>query len=229
MSFVLLSDATRQRVHRQPCSAALDWFDTKRPSPLRSPSSSYRCNKIMASHQDTTSERRPKMCLSFIEDIPLYQALRDVTLGVGPASSRDPDCSICYLDFEDRDILLQHTSCGMSYHLLCVFNWLTDSSTCPLCCAELRMRELIPERSSYNEFLLAEEEESVQERRAMSHAFDFDAERRSQDLISGSDNASQAPPGEVDQRFPQSRALRPSRVFNHLYRSRPVNRGRRHG
>ncbi|KAF3776989.1 RING-H2 finger protein [Nymphaea thermarum] len=46
-------------------------------------------------------------------------------------------CSDCLGDYEPNDHLQQIPSCGHTFHMDCIDNWLTKHTTCPLCRASL--------------------------------------------------------------------------------------------
>lgn len=50
-------------------------------------------------------------------------------------------CPICMEDFKANDNVRQMPPCGHIFHVLCVDTWLTRSTVCPNCRAELRTRE----------------------------------------------------------------------------------------
>ena len=68
----------------------------------------------------------------------VYRSVQDMIPDVGPSDARDPDCSICHIQFETEDVLLKHSQCKTSWHADCVLKWLTDNTSCPWCRAELR-------------------------------------------------------------------------------------------
>ncbi|XP_031474056.1 RING-H2 finger protein ATL58-like [Nymphaea colorata] len=50
---------------------------------------------------------------------------------------RETQCSVCLGDYEPSDHLQQIPSCGHTFHMDCIDNWLTKHTTCPLCRASL--------------------------------------------------------------------------------------------
>ncbi|CAN6475427.1 unnamed protein product [Victoria cruziana] len=50
---------------------------------------------------------------------------------------RETQCSVCLGDYEPNDHLQQIPSCGHTFHMDCIDNWLTKHTTCPLCRASL--------------------------------------------------------------------------------------------
>ncbi|KAJ8769974.1 hypothetical protein K2173_009056 [Erythroxylum novogranatense] len=48
-------------------------------------------------------------------------------------SVRDTQCPVCLGDYQAEDRLQRIPSCGHTYHMDCIDNWLANHTTCPLC------------------------------------------------------------------------------------------------
>uniref|UniRef100_A0A2P2J774 RING-type E3 ubiquitin transferase n=1 Tax=Rhizophora mucronata TaxID=61149 RepID=A0A2P2J774_RHIMU len=46
---------------------------------------------------------------------------------------RDARCAVCLADYQADDKLQQIPTCGHTYHMDCIDNWLANHTTCPLC------------------------------------------------------------------------------------------------
>lgn len=51
----------------------------------------------------------------------------------GSTSSSSSSCSICLMDYKDRDSLRVLPACGHFFHVKCVDPWLRINMTCPVC------------------------------------------------------------------------------------------------
>lgn len=49
------------------------------------------------------------------------------------ALSQEKNCAICLQDFRDGECAKMLPSCGHSFHLHCIDDWLSRQGTCPLC------------------------------------------------------------------------------------------------
>jgi hypothetical protein len=47
-------------------------------------------------------------------------------------------CSICQDDIQTQEIIRTLSSCGHTYHIHCIDQWLCNNVTCPLCKNDLR-------------------------------------------------------------------------------------------
>jgi len=94
------------------------------PSPARSDSEAASMN---------TTSMTPSTTMQDVIDNPIYQRLQNVTLAKGTSVTREPDCPICLIAFEDVDYLLMDKTFGMSFHAECLLGWLTKKSSCPWC------------------------------------------------------------------------------------------------
>ena len=42
-------------------------------------------------------------------------------------------CSICFSDFSDNSLITKLPKCGHIFHSECLFTWLQDNESCPIC------------------------------------------------------------------------------------------------
>ncbi|KFK36405.1 hypothetical protein AALP_AA4G119900 [Arabis alpina] len=73
-----------------------------------------------------------------IESFPtfVYSEVKTVRIGKGGA-----ECAVCLCEFEDDETLRLMPPCCHVFHADCVDVWLSDHSTCPLCRADLVLKE----------------------------------------------------------------------------------------
>ncbi|KAK1385511.1 putative E3 ubiquitin-protein ligase RHA4A [Heracleum sosnowskyi] len=46
---------------------------------------------------------------------------------------KDSSCCVCLVEFEMKEELIQVPSCKHIFHSVCIRNWLSSTTTCPLC------------------------------------------------------------------------------------------------
>ncbi|XP_043698998.1 RING-H2 finger protein ATL74-like [Telopea speciosissima] len=54
------------------------------------------------------------------------------------SSTEDSQCTVCLIEYQDKDVLRILPYCGHSFHVTCIDVWLQQHSTCPVCRISLR-------------------------------------------------------------------------------------------
>ncbi|KAJ8759576.1 hypothetical protein K2173_007205 [Erythroxylum novogranatense] len=68
-------------------------------------------------------------------------------------SIRDTQCPVCLGEYQAEDRLQQIPSCGHTYHMDCINNWLVNHTTCPLCRLSLVSSAKVHKESPDNDLL----------------------------------------------------------------------------
>ncbi|KAL4013350.1 hypothetical protein IC575_025516 [Cucumis melo] len=59
--------------------------------------------------------------------------IKTIPLSVYTAKSRDRECAVCLLEFEDDDYVRTLPICSHAFHVDCIDVWLRSHANCPLC------------------------------------------------------------------------------------------------
>ncbi|XP_014511880.2 RING-H2 finger protein ATL70-like [Vigna radiata var. radiata] len=87
---------------------------------------------VTHSNHTTITVEAPEPCIDqSVCNFPNLQFSK--TKLCGSTSSSSSSCSICLMDYKDRDSLRVLPACGHFFHVKCVDPWLRINMTCPVC------------------------------------------------------------------------------------------------